>query len=419
MGYNTAMNEKKSVLIIGNYGATNLGDEAILESILQTVRASAPTADIKVLSSNPQNTTKLHGVATIRMVPSGFRSFFGSIFNGSLGRIFKTFRHSDAIIFGGGGLFTDEKFQAIFIWLMQIFPALLYRKKIMCFGQSVGPLKSVWSRAIVRFIFKKIEIITVRDDASHALLCSLGIKNVQVLPDPVFGLKTKNILHVSELAAETGTDHGSQKVSHSAPRSARIDEPFVFFSIRPWFHQSPQFFQTLADFVDWLYEKHHLKTVFVPFQREHDDDNAVMLKIVSLLKHKMAAEISSYDERTDAALLLMSQAKAVVGMRLHSLIFSTLTATPFLALSYSKKVSEVVHQLGMENYLTHTSDLELKKLQHQFDALLTGQEEIIKTLKEKQQEFVQKNENYGVFFQKLIDDRSPKRSSTLRDSEIQ
>src|SRR5579862_7188054 len=97
----------KHIVISGNYGATNLGDEAILKSILQTLSKVYPDAKISVMTSHPG----AHGFA---MVPAGVRSFFRGVQNGSFRKTLKVFKECDLVLFGGGGLFTDEKPQAIF-----------------------------------------------------------------------------------------------------------------------------------------------------------------------------------------------------------------------------------------------------------------------------------------------------------------
>jgi len=387
------MKKNPNIIICGNYGATNLGDEAILKSILQTVHQVVPAAQVKVVSSNPQETIRLYNVESIPMIPSGIRSFFGSIFNKSWTRSFKNFRECDVVLFGGGGLFTDEKPRAILIWFMQIFPAIWYKKNIFCFGQSVGPLKHSMSRAMVKYVFKRIKIITVRDVASQKLLKEIGVgggaaaDGIQVLPDPVFGLKK----------AHTPTDL-DKKSNNEAP------EDFVVFSIRPWMKTSQNFTQIFADFIDWIFEKHHLKSVLVPFQNVHDDDTKIMLQIFSHVKNKDAANVWTYEENIQNTLNLMKNARAIIGMRLHSLIFSTLEHTPFLGLSYSQKVTEVVNQLGMENYLVNVADLDLKNLQEKFDALILHEENIKKNLTEKHQKFSDETKKYGEFLKNLLNE---------------
>jgi len=412
------MDKHPNIIICGNYGATNLGDEAILESILETVRKVEPKAVIKVMSSHPQTTATLHHVGSMAMMPAGFRSFFGSWMSGSRKRIIENFKWCDAVIFGGGGLFTDEKPQAILIWLMQILPAIRLKKKIFCFGQSIGPLQHWWSRAIVKFVFKRIDIITVRDEASEKLLEKLGIGDVRVLPDPVFGLQKKYTAGNFSLSSNKNSIAAdSSKMMESCKKenifSENIPGSFVVFSIRPWLNQSEKFFKTFAEFVDWIYEKYDFKSVMVPFQKNGDDDEMVMKKIAAKVKNP-CVEILPYDENFLDVLSCMKVAEAVVGMRLHSLIFSSIVGTPFLSLSYSQKVHEVVSQLGMEKTMVVVGEnklqisqavpesngeknLQLEDLQKAFTLLMSEHEKMAENLASKQQIFADRiNEYVGL-----------------------
>jgi polysaccharide pyruvyl transferase WcaK-like protein len=102
------MKKRSRILICGNYGATNLGDEAILQSILQCVASVFPEAHVQVVSANPELTAKQYGIQTVSKIPAGFRSMFKGIFSKRLMETLREYQYADAVIFGGGGLFSDE-----------------------------------------------------------------------------------------------------------------------------------------------------------------------------------------------------------------------------------------------------------------------------------------------------------------------
>lgn len=53
------------VLIVGYSGFDNLGDEAILVGMVRLLRHYLPGAEITVLSRDPQQTGREHGVAAV------------------------------------------------------------------------------------------------------------------------------------------------------------------------------------------------------------------------------------------------------------------------------------------------------------------------------------------------------------------
>jgi len=63
------------IVIAGNYGANNLGDEMILEGLLKLLNDVVPDAKITVLSSEPKDTKKRHKVKSLNLFPAGFRSY--------------------------------------------------------------------------------------------------------------------------------------------------------------------------------------------------------------------------------------------------------------------------------------------------------------------------------------------------------
>lgn len=352
------MERPSNVVICGNYGATNLGDEAILEGILSMVRRALPDADITVMSSNPPETAALHGVKSVFLLPSGPRSLARGIFGGTIGRTFDVLKRADLFILGGGGLFTDEKPLAVLIWSLQARLAAWFHVPIFCLGQSIGPLKTFFGRRMARATFRRARIITVRDHGSADLLVRLGIDDPVELADPAFVLGSPEPL-------------------------AERREPYVVLSIRPWLKGDPaELYKIIAQFVDWLWETYRLRTIFVPFQMLKDDDSSELNKILVQLWDVKAGELFEYSPDYRKVMELMSRATAVVGMRLHSLIFSSLSHTPFLALSYSEKVRQFARLVEMQDYLLDWENVTLDDLKARFQALLEQHETMVQRLDE-------------------------------------
>jgi len=181
---------KEKIVVCGHYGSTNIGDFAIGLSIVQQLKKAKPNADVTFLSYNPKNTVEHMDVKANYLLPLGLRSLFRGIFKGELWKTLKVIKNCDKFILGGGGLFTDEKIFAVFLWGLHAFCAYRYKKPVYMIGQSVGPLKTKIGKWIVKKSFLKAKMIVVRDNNSKNLLNDLGIKHeIQVIPDLVFGLE--------------------------------------------------------------------------------------------------------------------------------------------------------------------------------------------------------------------------------------
>src|SRR5262245_58869930 len=81
------------ILLAGYYGSGNTGDEAILASVLQDLRALRPGLEFIVVSASPTQTAARYAV----------RSISGS----GIPAIIDAASESDAIVLGGGGVFHD------------------------------------------------------------------------------------------------------------------------------------------------------------------------------------------------------------------------------------------------------------------------------------------------------------------------
>lgn len=360
--------EKKKFLICGNYGIGNLGDEAILEGIIKILHNSFTKLQITVLSSNPQQTsekysTKFPEMAPIHAAfywPCGVRSFFKFIFTLQFLQTIKSYWQANLFILGGGGLFSDEKPRAIFIWTVQTFFAVLLRKKIFCLGQSVGPLKTKFGRNWTKWVFKQACAITVRDHESAELLKELGIADVKVLVDPAFALAYNHAAHFER-------------------------KKFVVLSLRPWIKGNHERIdQELAKFVEWLYSEHGLKTLFIPFQIEQEND----LERYESLRRKIAPADNNMSESGNSApeeilelfedygdlskvMAAIGSSHLLIGMRLHSVIFSVLTQTPFIGLSYSEKVKNFIKTLGIEEFIDYP-EITFERLKQEFEKVAGG-----------------------------------------------
>jgi polysaccharide pyruvyl transferase CsaB len=350
----------KNILICGNYGATNLGDEAILDGIINLVKNADPEAKITVMSSNPKETSALHNVESVHLLPCGIRSFFKLIFGNKTGKTFSAISKTDAVILGGGGLFTDEKMMAIVIWSLHNAFFMLYKKPVFCLGQSVGPLRTFFGKMMTRNVYKFSRLATVRDQSSQKLLRSLGLPLVTVLTDPAFSI-------------------------HLGQPSLVKRENIVVFSIRPWIKgDSESLHKICAQFIDWIYEEYGLRSILLPFQELKDNDSTVLNKIFIQIKNKNAAEVLEYTSDYRKIIEIISRAKAVIGMRLHSLVFSALSQTPFIALSYSSKVTSFVNELDLGEYCLDYENLDPDELKERFKGLMRNYDEIQMNLNEKQ-----------------------------------
>ena len=123
-------------VLSGYYGFGNLGDEALLQVIVERLRARWPGCAVDVLSAAPERTARTYGVdATPRM---------------DLARVNAAIGRADVVLSGGGGLLQNvTSLRSLLYYAGVIRSAIRAGKPTMVFAQSIGPL-DFWGRAMVR-----------------------------------------------------------------------------------------------------------------------------------------------------------------------------------------------------------------------------------------------------------------------------
>jgi len=165
----------KKILVSGYYGFDNFGDEAILGVLLSKLKG----ADVTVLSSDPEKTSKLYGVKSIN-------SFDAKT-------VLEHLNEFDALISGGGSLIqnvTSIKSLIYYCGLISMMGAMNSPKNpkdVIIFAQGIGPIKGFWANLIAKNAFKKCTYISVRDENSQKLLKKYGVES-NLVCDPIFDL---------------------------------------------------------------------------------------------------------------------------------------------------------------------------------------------------------------------------------------
>lgn len=371
------MTERKAkVVLCGHYGSTNIGDEAIGLGIIETIKKYRYNADICVLSYNPGRSKKIYdkmipeySVKSAYLLPFGIKSFLRGVFKGELKRTLKVIRDCDHFVLGGGGLFSDEKPFAVFLWAFQAFVAHKYKKPVYMIAQSVGPLKTRTARRIVKNLFGKAKEIHLRDKASEKLLRKIGVKNnIIVSTDAAFGMKK-----YKKHSKEWTTKKLNKKIEQEAG-----SEHFVL-SAREWDTDIEKLNKILVQSSGAICEKHRLKAIFIPFQVIKENDRSILDKKFVRSGVRECFVLLNCTDDVAKVLSVISGAKFMIGVRLHSLIFSIITATPFIGISYSSKINDFARSSGLDKYILDKdipSGEFLEKLEKKLEEVATNYDDI-------------------------------------------
>lgn len=171
----------KKVLLMGNFGSRNVGDEIILWTALQKYpNAIVMTAD-KKFSQRFLNSEQ--NITFISPFPTGVRSFLKFLFNRKSREFLKSpliRGFKGAIIFPGGGLLAI-RLKAYIIWGITVWWLRKYFPKVEIIfkHQGIDVISCPLKKSIIKYILKHSNKISVRDKISRDFLQSLHIKSIE------------------------------------------------------------------------------------------------------------------------------------------------------------------------------------------------------------------------------------------------
>jgi polysaccharide pyruvyl transferase CsaB len=298
----------------------NLGDEAILESILKELRASLEV-DVVVFSYNPQDTERRHKV---RAVP--IREMHKD-------DVLDELRKLDLFVLGGGGILYDDSLET---YLRDVMWAKELQVPVMIYAVSVGPLKAPESKQLVAQVLNRVDKITVREREAKRMLHDLGVnQEIEITSDP--GLLLKPQPFTKEMLKKEGI---------------RTDAPLVGFSVREPGPAAPdlvfeQYHAVLANAADFMIERIDAQVVFVPMEMGEHKDPQHSHAVISKMANAQRASVLKGQYTAGEVLGLVKHLSFAVGMRLHFLIFAGIQYVPFVPLPYASKVSGFLSDLDM------------------------------------------------------------------------
>ena len=327
---------RDGVVICGAYGRGNAGDDAILEAILQEMRAIDPDMPITVLSKDPKSTRLTYRAQAVHRsnLPAWLRAM----------------HHAKLYINGGGSLIQDvTSRRSLWFYLHNIAAAKRAGCAVQMYGCGIGPVtRESHRRLAAKVLNRYVDVITLREPDSLAELKAMGVTEPEILltADPALTLRK---------ATEDETD--SVLLRSGIPTHGR----YICFALRRWkgFEEKAPIFGAAAEYA---YRTYGLTPVFAAVEK-HLDPGAGKLAAQGLtVPHYFL------DDAGGAGTIIgaLSRMEIVVSMRLHALIFSAGQGIPLAGVVYDPKVSAFLRYIGQELFVD-LSDLTEAGLKQMID----------------------------------------------------
>jgi polysaccharide pyruvyl transferase WcaK-like protein len=362
--------KQKSVLLLGSYGQSNLGDDLLMWNYLELLRERGLT---KIYVN--ANTTKF--------IPRVIKNAYPDLhivdtYSTSIKSYIKLIKNVDCIVYGGGTLYkelyssTGRSKYAVIIRMMgfnvlaKIFGTRLYHLNI-----GIGALKTHVGKFISKLALSSATFTIFRDQESYDF--------------------AKNILHISESKITKSTDGlflnhiwekpwNKNKIKIDRKKYKNVIGINVLSDIPDWIDRE-QYIVIMQNVVKRLLSDNNF-LVFVPFQHRFNPRNDFIFtneifsdvlkgyKNYVVLEEVPIDEVSSYLQTMDL----------FIGMRFHSLLLSTVSQVPFVAVAYDTKCWRFIEESNYY-YALKLEDLKEEKLLDLCENALTHTAEIKKQLR--------------------------------------
>lgn len=318
-------------LLLGYYGARNLGDDMMLFCLSHWLKQQH--VETIVISEDPGDTITRFGLPAIQNAPLlfqwGAKHYWGK---GYAARLIYAVRRADALIVGGGDLIRDDRGWRTFRYTMEkVVIALLLRKPVYLVNVGIHRAKRAYSRKILRAALRRVKMVIARDRSTYEYALECGTRRAVLLPD--IALLLPWYLGIDPRATQ------KQPIYRVSLRH----RPNTFGS----YVMEDDQVATLAYALDKVVEEHRVRVVFTPFQDADERDNVMHCAVRDRMKYREEAEIEEWCGDLQSLTERFMLSRAVLAMRLHAGVLGIATSTPCVLMPYDRKVRELAEVAGI------------------------------------------------------------------------
>lgn len=384
--FSSSVRQAVRAAIWGHYHGGNLGDELVVATLADAIRARQPEARIVAVSQAPADTRLRHGLETFPLTPSALpgsasrptdtprprwqsrlRAAARRLallrqlwrFNRSLSaarddvafsfRALRFLRSVDILVVAGSGQLIDKFYgpfghpYALFRWCSL---ARLTRTSVLLPSVGAGPLTHPLSRFFVRRALARAAYVSVRDVASAGVLHAVGVRRpLPVVPDMAWASTAawRAAATVGERPRVGSRVVGLNVMAHEDPRY--------------WSHgdldRYSRYLRTMAAFARWLLDNGYTVRIFSSQNRADEAPARELLELLRNQGHSTSGKVEwSIDPSAGAEDLIATIVKCdlVVAARYHSILLPLLLGIPTIGLAYNHKTTELMHGIGLPQW---------------------------------------------------------------------
>ncbi len=415
---------RRTIGVFSHGGTKNLGDEALLATVIQNVRARVPGADVVGFTINPDDTRERHGIAafpirqwkpgspgsaeepaTAVAVPSGpsprpsvgWKRYIKAV-PGVLATV-RALRSTLAIV---RSMLREPKFlldsyrRLSGVELLLVagsqqlndnwggvwgFPLTLYKwsllarltgTKVAFLSVGAGPVSSRWSWFLYRRVLRSASYRSYRDAVSSRLVESVGVKGPNpVYPDLVYSLKLP-------VPPPTSAERGTAIVGAN---------PVPYFDDRYWPESDPGVYRAyvgkVSRFVQWL-DNNGYSVLLFPTQVRADLRTIQDIRAnLNGAGHSPRIVAGARVRNIDDLISEIARADFVIASRYHGILLALALNKPVIGVAYHEKCRALLEMAGQGDYVLDIANFRAEDLIEKFQALQANAEQIKKEISQR------------------------------------
>ena len=334
-------------VLSGYYGYDNIGDDALLFSVISNILQKKRDLKICLLTKNPKK---------VRNWLDGYFANITAKHRFNFLSVMRAVKKSKALVFGGGTHLMDSTSSRSFgyySWKLKYAQKL--GKKTILYANGIGPIYLEKNQAKAAVVAENLTMATLRDEDAYNYLLKLGIN------------KDRAYLTADEVSTIRQNDYFD---AYKKDFREYIKGDYVVVSVRRWKYAGPEFFGKMAAAIDVICRLHNLIPVYIVMQPKND--RLVSERLSQLRGNAYFADVGGDIEKT---LSIVRSAKAVISMRLHTLIFAAAFGVPMIGISYDPKVTGFLKPVyGCGDYTIELAEFSKEALIEKFNLLMANEE---------------------------------------------
>ncbi len=389
--------DNRQVSIIGATITGNQGAAAMLETTIGEVSRRFPDANFVIHSYLPKPDIAACLAPNVRVVDASPRALILSappaILDGLARRIglrvpnilmptsLREIRNSTVVLDISGISIADGREKFLPFNLLCNWPAMLTGTPVVKLAQAMGPMRSLSTRSVARFLFRRMHKIFARGETTMELITKTApAKRTEIAADIAFLYREDYAL------VPKWTDRLDGLITELSASHEKIIAISVSSVVAGLLKKAGQnYIDAIAVIVERLIRDGYRVVVFPNACREGTSSTRNNdIPIIEELQGKLNSDhdrihLVTHVVNTAAIRRLLSRTDALVSSRFHAMVAALSLGTPTLVLGWSHKYEEVMAMFGGESRFIGTDNMTIDKISEAVAGLLESRDAISAT----------------------------------------